>query len=360
MLAPPPLPRKLDAAIRDLASTRPATRASAIGDLVRHALVHDDVRARALPLLEGALKKDDAPEVRSAAAVALGDLGAECALPTLLLAIEDDSVHVRQVAINALGEVGDSRALPRLSRALGDARPEVRYQAIIAFARVATDEADVGAALARACGDTDDAVRYIALRIAEERIEGEVTRGQGRGARGRRAGSPPPAAVLAEARARVATDVPHVALAAAILLAKAGSEPLGDARAVLLRVVRGGRGSAAAPEKEDEREAVELAGARDMREAIPDLERRAWGLGSMVRDTCAWNAKIALARMGHAKAGGEILRDLESLRPATRAAAIVAAGRAVLVSARAKIASLAGAEGVDPQLVSDALARLAP
>jgi hypothetical protein len=37
MLAPPPLPRTLDAALRDLASARPATRASAIADLVVHA-----------------------------------------------------------------------------------------------------------------------------------------------------------------------------------------------------------------------------------------------------------------------------------------------------------------------------------
>ena len=347
MLAPPPLPRKLDAAIRDLASSRPATRASAISDLVRHALLHDEVRARALPLIEGALKNDEAPEVRSAAAVALGDLGAACALPTLLVAIEDANVHVRQLAINALGEVGDSRALPRLSRALGDARPEVRYQAIIAFARVASDEGDVGVALARACGDADDAVRYIALRIAEERIDRDPVRPV-----------PAPTAVLSEARARVATDAPHVALAAAILLAKVGEEPLDGARKVILGVVRGGRSAAAAPEKEDEREAVELAGALDLRDAVPDLERRAWGLGSMVRDTCAWHAKIALARMGHPRAEKEILRDLESPRPETRAAAVVASGRARLVSAREKVAALARAEGLDPQLVTDALARL--
>jgi HEAT repeat protein len=358
MLAPPPLPRTLDAALRDLGSARPATRASAIGDLVRHAVLDDAVRARALPLVEGALKKDEAAEVRSAAAVALGDLRAESALPALLLAIEDDSVHVRQMAINALGEVGDRRALPRLERALSDARPEVRYQAIIAYARVATDEADVGAALARACGDGDDAVRYIALRIAEERIDGEVAR-DGKRAKPGEGGAPPAAAVLAEARGRVTTDVPHVALAAAILLAKVGAPPLEEAKAVIVRVVRGGHRRAAAPEKEDEREAVELAGVLGMRELVPDLERRAWGLGSVVRDTCAWHAKIALARMGHPRAQAEILRDLGSGRPDTCAAAIVAAGRAHLVSARERIEKLARAPGLDPDLVSDALARLA-
>jgi len=345
MLAPPQRQRTLEAAIRDLASTRAATRASAIGDLVSHALSQDAVRARAVPLIEAALKGDEAPEARSAAAVGLGDLRAAEALPALLVAIEDASVHVRQMALNALGEVGDARALSRLERALGDARPEVRYQAIIAYTKIARDAGDVDAALARACGDADDAVRYIALRIAEERLDVP--------------GAPRPSdAVLALARARVENDAPHVALAAAILLAKVGEEPLAAVRSVILRVVRGGSLGAPAPDKEDEREAVEIAGAIGLREAIPDLERRAWGLGSLVRDTCAWHAKIALSRMGHPKASAEILKDLDSTRGETRAAAVVAAGKAKLVAAATKLEGMRGAEGVDPQLVTDALARL--
>ncbi|MGO8994866.1 MAG: HEAT repeat domain-containing protein [Polyangiaceae bacterium] len=350
MLAPPPLPRNLDAALRDLGSPRAPARASAAADLVRHAVLHDEVRARALPLLETALKSDDAPEVRAAAAVGLGDLRAVEALAALLVAIEDANIHVRQMAINALGEVGDPRALPRLERALSDARPEVRYQAIIAYAKIARDAGDVDRALVRACGDADDAVRYIALRIAEERIEGS----------GETAGVPPSVEMLREARTQVEKDAPHVKLAAAILLAKVGEEPLGAARDVILRAVRGGRLGAPGPDKEDEREAVEVAGAIDLREAIPDLERRAWGLGSLVRDTCAWHAKIALARMGHPRATAEILKDLESARGETRAAAVVAAGRARIGAAREKLAGMAGrgGEGVDPQLVADAVAKL--
>ena len=349
MLAPPPLPRTLDAAIRDLASERGATRASAIGDLVSHALLHDGVRARALPLIETALKSDETAEARSAAAVGLGDLRAVEALPALLVAIEDANVHVRQMALNALGEIGDPRALARLERALGDARPEVRYQAIIAYVKVARDPSDVNGALVRACRDDDDAVRYIALRIAEERLDAR--------------GAPRPSdAVLAEARARVEDDAPHVTLAAAILLAKTGDLPLAEkARSVILRVVRGGKIGTPGPDKEDEREAVEVAGAIGLREGIPDLERRAWGLGSLVRDTCAWHAKIALARMGHPKAAAEILKDLDAPRPETRAAAVVASGKAKLGGARHKLESMQrgrGGEGLDPQLVKDALDRL--
>jgi HEAT repeat protein len=345
MLAPPPLPRTLDAALRDATSARAETRASALADLVRHAQgrgLQDAVRARTVSLALAALQGDESAGVRSAAAVALGDLGAADALPALLLAIEDDDVHVRQMALNALGEIGDARAVPRLSRALADARPEVRYQAVIAYAKLAADAADVDAALVRACADADDAVRYIALRVAEERIEGVARHA-------------PCAALLTEARARLATDVPHVALAAAILLAKAGGEGADLARGRILAVVSGGPGPRV--EKEDEREAVELAGALDLRAAVPHLERRAWGLASHLRDTCAWHAKIALARMGHPRASAEILRDLDSSRAETRSAAVVAAGRARLRQARAKIASLAG-DVADPQLVADALAQL--
>jgi HEAT repeat protein len=348
MLAPPPLPRTLDAALRDVTSPRTETRASALPDLVRHALLSDDVRARTIPLATAALTKDDAPQVRSAAAIALGDLRAVEALPALLVAIEDPDVHVRQVALNALGEIGDPRAVPRIARALDDARPEVRYQAVIAYARLATDAADVDRALARACADEDDAVRYIALRVAEERLDA--------GARDASGDSP---AVLAEARARLDNDVPHVALAAAILLAKSGGdgEACTRARAVILGVVHGGRVGASLAEKEDERECVELAGAIGLRDAIPDLERRAWGIAGLVRDTCGWHAKIALARLGHARASSEILRDLESPRAETRSAAIVAAGRARLAAAREKIASMKS-EVADPQLVIDALSQL--
>jgi hypothetical protein len=157
-----------------------------------------------------------------------------------------------------------------------------------------------------------------------------------------------------------------VILAAAILLAKAGDLVLADSvKGVILRVVRGGKLGAPAPDKEDEREAVELAGTIGLREGIPDLERRAWGLGSLVRDTCAWHAKIALARMGHARASSEILNDLDSPRAETRAAAVVAAGKAKVEAAAQKLESMrggsgkrAGDEGVDPQLILDALARL--
>jgi hypothetical protein len=91
-----------------------------------------------------------------------------------------------------------------------------------------------------------------------------------------------------------------------------------------------------------------------MREAIPALERRAWGLGRVVRDTCAYSAKIALARMGHERALAEITADLDSAKREKREAAVVAAGRARMLQARTRVASMTP-EDADPALVAEAM-----
>jgi HEAT repeat protein len=326
--------------LRDLSSRKAPSRASAIVDLVRYARADEATRAEALPRIERALR-DEAPTVRAAAAVALGDLGASEALPALLICIEDADPYVRQMAINALGEIGDGRAAPRLLRALADERPEIRYQAIIAFPRVARDDADgILAALERALSDADESVRYIALRIAEERADAGALDAR----------SP----VVASARRLVEDPAAHVALAAAILLAKVGES---EGRALLLRAIDPAGRWSRGPAREDENEAILVAGAVGMKEAVPALERRAWGLGRLVVDTCAWSARIALARMGHARAIAEITPDLASRKRQTREAAVVAAGRARLTALDSAIAAF-GPDEVDPDLVARALAEL--
>lgn len=336
MLAPPPLPRTLEASLRDLDSAKPEVRASAIGDLVRHARRDDDVKKRALAKIEARLA-DEHPGVRSAAAIAVGDLGAKDLLPKLLVLVDDDDAHVRQMAINALGEIGDERAAPRLRRALTDSRPEVRYQATIAIARVLSDEKEIEEAISRATRDDDDAIVHIALRIAEERLD------EGKGIS---------EDILTRARAlREKSNSSHVAIVAAIVLAKAGDE---SAHELVLRVVRGERVRGQSPAKEDEQAAVELAGQLGMKEAIPHLEKRAWGLASWLSDTSPFHAKIALARMGNARAKKEILADLESGKREAVEAAVVAAGRARLGEAKATIERLSAA-ACDPELAKEAL-----
>jgi HEAT repeat protein len=347
MLAPSPRPRNLEAAFRDLGSDRAATRASAVRDVVRHALRSAEVRQRALPVLERALREDGVAAVRSEAAVALADLDGKSALPALLMAVEDEDAHVRQMAIAAVGELGDPRATQRIERALGDRRPEVRYQAVIAYARVVKDDAGaVATALSSALSDEDPAIRYIAMRVAEEHG----------------AGDEPLRDPHLEARARELAGGQDDALAvvSAIYLARLGDEV---GRRVVLDVVAERRQT---PEAEDEEACVELAGELSLSEAVPSLERRAWGRrrvlrtvlswGAGDRASCAWHARTALARMGHPRARAEILADLGSWRRETRESAVVAAGRARMADARGALEELGGA--VDDALVREALIRL--
>ena len=348
MLAPAPLPRNLEAAFRDLTSAKATTRASAIRDVVRHATGDDETRSRALPLLEKALRDDSSAHVRADAAVALADLGGAEVLPSLLVAVEDEDPHVRQMAISALGEIADARAWQRLERALRDDRPEVRYQAVIAYARVGRDDPRaVANALVRALDDGDEAIRYIAMRVAEEYgVDGEPLRDD---RLARRAGELVDAADGA------------LAVVAAIYLARLG---VARGRSVVLDVIAEQRST---PELEDEQACVELAGDLALRDAIPHLERRIWGTRRVLRKvlswgagdgaSCAWHARIALARLGHQRARAEILADLRSWRRETREAAVVAAGRARLGEARGTLEGLG--ESVDDALVREALVRLA-
>jgi len=351
MFTPSPLPRNLEASFRDLGSQRAQTRTSAIRDVVRHALRSDVTRARAIPQLEKALRGDPSPEVRAGAAIALADVRAHEALAVLLVAVEDGDANVRQMALLALGEIGDARAGPRLERALADDRPEVRYQAVIAFARVAKDDgAAVATVLGRALDDPDNAIRYIAMRVAEERLAAEA--------------DPEPAraeAMAQKAEQRIEDPDDALAVVSALYLARLG-RPRG--RAIVLDVVAERRST---PELEDEQACVELAGELRLDDAVAHLERRAWGARRVVRTllswgagdgaSCAWHARIALARMGHERARAEILADLASWRRETREAAVVAAGRARIREARGLLEGLG--ESVDTALVREALVRLA-
>lgn len=345
MFSPTPLPRNLEASFRDLTSERAPTRISAIRDVVRHALRNDPARARAIPIFERMLRHDGSAAVRAQAAVGLADVSAGTA--TLLVAVEDEDPHVRQMALMALGEVGDRRAIGRLERALRDERPEVRYQAVIAFARVAKDDPDaVALALAHALDDRDDAIRYIAMRMVEqEAMEGRPLR-QPR----------------LMSRAEQLIDAPNeaVAVVAALFLARLGY-PAG--REVVVSVVEGRRRT---PELEDDFACVDLVGELQIREATAALERRAWARPRRLRAllawggdrqaSSAWHARIALARMGHARAKAEILSDLRSRRRETREAAVVAAGRARMIEARPTLEELGGI--VDAGLLREALVHL--
>jgi hypothetical protein len=115
------------------------------------------------------------------------------------------------------------------------------------------------------------------------------------------------------------------------------------------------------PEAEDEASAIELCGELGLEAARPGLERRAFGGALLLRDRFAWNARVALARMGHTRACEQIVRELDAWDRDRRTLAVAAAGRARIAAARDRITAMRGdAQRADPHAVDEALEALAP
>jgi HEAT repeat protein len=332
-----PLPRTLPAAMRDVTHRKVEIRLSAVQDLA--ALAHE-APVEAAEALVRALA-DPVPVVRARAAIALADARARRSSAALLPLLADVDTHVREMALSALGELcspDDEPALDALREALADDSPALRFQALIAYARVAEERALP--ALLTAFDDSDARVRYVALRVAEERAtetSDEQTRAQ----------------VLARAESLLGDSARDVRLAAAILLAKSGHEA---AHAELAAVVNSRQ---PAREPEDEQTAVDLAGELGLEAAYPGLVRRAFG-GLLGRDRFAWQARVALARLGDERACRSILKDLSSWSYEARNMAVAAAGRARIAEARPLLLALRDRpDRADPDAVQEALALLA-
>jgi HEAT repeat protein len=336
-----PLPRTIEAALRDVRDANQRVRRSAIVDLARHA------RQAAPEPIQIALQKsltDPDPMVRAEAAYALGDAKVTAALPALLMAIDDESPRVRQGAIDALGEIGDTRATSRLVRALHDERADVRFQAILSLSRVSEEHARES--VFELAHDDDPLVRYIAVRVAEELCPG------GKGA--------PASHIELDARTQEAAltwlqDIEEtVRVAAAILLARGGNM-IGE-RYLLAAV----EGRVTGLDVEDEAAAVELVGVLRLQNAVPALERRAFGMMKRWRrETCSWLALVSLAKLGHERARRQILRDLTAWSRERRTMAVAAAGMARLTDATDLILGMRGDDRkADPEAVSEALGQL--
>jgi len=93
--------------------------------------------------------------------------------------------------------------------------------------------------------------------------------------------------------------------------------------------------------------------------ARPGLAARAWGgwLGSA--SPLAFQARVALARLGDERARAQILRGLSAWSRETRTRAVAAAGQARLEAARARLLQMRGDERqADPESVIEALRAL--
>jgi HEAT repeat protein len=337
MLGLPPLPRNIAAALRDAEHAEVRVRFSALVDLVRHARTNERERERATIAIIALLRSDPNPELRAEAALALADAAAAGARTALLAALDDAHLRVRQMAILALGELGepgDRELADRLSAALAAPEPALRFQALIACERLAPERAPE--LLERAGRDEDEELRAMAWRLARKRWLDAAA----------------PGSVIALAERALADPASNVRAQAALWLAL-----LGDVRAddVLVGVVEG---TVPIVLDSDLEEAMDLLAERGVERASPGLERRAFGILARVNGA-RWHALIALARLGNARARRTILRGLGAWSRDARTLAVVAAGRAGLREASARISLFRGRPGrAAPEAVEEALSAL--
>ena len=298
---------------------------------------------RARDALVARLLHDTTAEVRAAAAIALADAGAPTTVPALIEASKDTRISVRQMALLALGEVGtsgDPGVMETLRDALAEEAAPLRFQAVIASHRL--DVPDVERVLVDATADRDAEVRHVAFRSLEER----ATAGDGGSARALSG------AVAAAAHTALDDSVLAVRLVAAILLARHGDTA---GASVLAEIATPAR---RALDPEDEQAAIELAGELRLSAARRGLTRRAFGRLTG-RDRFAFDARIALAKMGDERARAAILRALAAWSRDARTLAVVAVGRARLAEAKSALLAMRGDPSrAEPEAVGEALALL--
>ena len=326
-------PRSLPAALRDAGNPRPDIRLSALRDLTRYARQGETEAGSAL--LETLKDSDDA--VRAAAALALADANTSFAVARLLdLAENDAASSVRQMALLGLGELASSdhpAVLDVLWKALAAEAPAERFQALLALHQLDPENAESG--IIEGTVDPDAEVRRLAFRIAEAHWADRDL----------------PELIGARAKAALTESHAKVRAAAALLLAHFGDL---SGEAELLRVLSGDVQDVG---PDDEQAAIEAAARLGIRAAMPLLERRAFSWFG--RDPQGYHARIALARLGDARARAAILRGLDAWTFGARSLSVAAAGKAGLVEARPRLeAFLSRPDRADPAVVREALALL--
>lgn len=316
-----PLPRTLEAAKRDSNHQRRHVRLSVVSDLVRLAALEQADRPTALALLEQMLGRDSDPEIRARAAIGLADCEAgEEQVGALLHATKDVHLSVAEMALAALREVC-AQGHPAASSAIEDAvrsdHAPLRFQGVAAASRVLGDAA-FARVIELAIADPDAKVRSLAWRVCDERFR-----------------APLPAELEKRAISALRDKSQAVRLAAAILLA-----PCGDSGAQMILVAALNEGWSI-PAPEDEQAVIELVGELNLAAALPGLLRHARGRLGLVPGRFAWQARVAMARLGDVSARVSIETGLRSRRAHVRLASALAVGKARLHGLRAVVEGLA-------------------
>lgn len=128
--------------------------------------IDDDRADRAVAETFTDLLDSDRPEVRMAAATALGDLGDSGATTALLDRLDDPDALVRVRVVRALGEIGDRRAVDPLTAMVSESPVPVRRAAADALGAL-EDERALDA-LAAALDDNSEGVRRTAAAALGE------------------------------------------------------------------------------------------------------------------------------------------------------------------------------------------------
>jgi HEAT repeat protein len=129
-----PSSRTIAPLARSLGDPDPEVRAAAAD-----ALGHQRSPEAVAPLL-GRLD-DSTPSVRIEIVTALAQLGDSRAVVPLVGKVEDSAADVRQAVVRALGDLDDARAAPALVLALRDQSPDVRRAALVALGRLEAPDA---------------------------------------------------------------------------------------------------------------------------------------------------------------------------------------------------------------------------
>jgi len=342
-----PLPRSLGATLRDAAHPKARVRLSAVADLARWAQTQE--REPCLSRLLVLFESDSDIEVRAAAAIAFADAGLHEALPSLLRAAASGPPRVAQMALVAIGELapaGDADALVAVRAALASDAPALRFQGLVAAGRLMS-LTELARCVGEALDEHEPRLRYIACRIVEERFFDEA-----------KAGSPGAdpglsAQLGAKLEPLLSDPDPDVVVAVAVLLAPRGSTA---ARAALVKALNHRRSFA---QTEDEQAAIELCADLGLDAARPGLTARAFGAAWLGASPLAFQARVALARLGDERAKQHILRGLSSWSRSVRAQCVAAAGLARLEAARPRLLEMRRDErAVDSRSVTEALLAL--
>lgn len=155
------------AALRGLATRNTDKRTfTAITDLSvsnqSNALMLADILRRfgepSLPALHDLASGNANSRIKTAAIIAIGNIGALTSFDTLRHLLEDSTTEIRANAAAALGNIGDERAAPAIAAMLDDPQADVRVQAAKALGMLKAE--NTLPYLSRGLGDVDWWVRF--------------------------------------------------------------------------------------------------------------------------------------------------------------------------------------------------------